>query len=165
MPKQSKTKSKSKSKTQTQTKHKTQPEALSITTKKWYWVMLAGVMITVFSIAGYMFGLELSNITILMLTIALLFGLMGYVRTTPSNLTTSKRATFLFVGASVIGFSIWAAFVLIAINTDLIDSVFANTFFIFPSLIMCLIVGAFIGELLGKNSRVQAFIFKPENTI
>jgi len=167
MPKQYKTKaqSKSNSKTQTKTKRKEQTKTPGITTKKWYWAILAGVILPIFSIAGYMMKLSLSNIAILMLTIISLLGLIGYVRTTPSNLPTSKRATFLFVGASVIGFSIWAAIVLIATNTDLIESLFVDTFLVIPSLIICLIVGAFIGELLGKNRRVQNFIFKPENII
>jgi hypothetical protein len=165
MPKQSKAKTQSKTKVSTKTKRNAQPETSGITTKKWYWVMLAGVMVPVFSIAGYMMNLVLSDIIILMCTIALLIGLMGYVRTSSSNLSVSKRLTFLFVGASVIGFGIWAAIVLIAINTGLIESIFVNQFFIIPSIIICLIAGAFIGELMGKNSRIQQFFFKPENTL
>jgi hypothetical protein len=160
-----KTKVQSKTKSQTKTKNKAQPETPSITTKKWYWIMLAGVMVTVFSIIGFMMELKIPEIAILMLTIALLIGLIGYVRITPSNLPVSKRATFLFVGASIIGFSIWAAIVLIATKKGLIESIFVDTFYIIPSLIICLIIGAFIGELLGKISRIQVFFFKPENTI
>jgi hypothetical protein len=165
MPKQSKTKVQSKTKSQTKIKSKAQPVTPGITTKKWYWVMLAGVMVTVFSIIGSTMGLKLPEIAILMLTIALLIGLMGYVKITPSNLSVSKRATFLFIGASFIGFSIWVAIVLIATNAGFIESIFVDTFFVIPSLIICLIIGAFIGELLGKNSRIQTFLFKPENTI
>ena len=162
MPKQ--TKINAKTKTKTQTKRKTQPETPGITTKKWYWIMLTGVMVTVFSIAGYIMKLDVSQIAFLMLTITLLIGLMGYIGTTSSNLSKSKRATFLFVGASVIGFSIWAAISLVLITTGLIENIFADSFFIIPSLIMCLTIGAFIGELMGKNSRIQTLFFKPQVT-
>lgn len=163
MPKQSKTKAKPK--TQTKTKQKTPPKTTEITTKKWYWIMLTGVMVTFFSIIGYMMNLGISNIVALMLTITFLIGLMGYVKTTPSNLSMSKRATFLFVGASVIGFSIWAAIVLVTMYAGLIERLLPEPFLILPSLIICLILGAFIGEMMGKNKRVQTLFFKPEETI
>ncbi|MCL2642714.1 MAG: hypothetical protein FWD52_04305 [Candidatus Bathyarchaeota archaeon] len=158
MPKQSKSKSKAQT---TKTKNKVQPEPLGITTSKWYWVMLTGVMVTVFSVVGYIMNLGIANTAVLLLTITLLIGLIGYVRITPSNLPVSKRATFLFIGASVIGFGAWAAIVLVATNAGFIESIFVDPFFIIPSVILCMIIGAFIGELLSKNSRIQALLFKP----
>jgi hypothetical protein len=44
-----------------------------------------------------------------------------------------------------------------------IENMFVENFFIIPSFIMCLTIGAFIGELLGKNSKIQAFFFKPKD--
>jgi len=163
MPKQSisKTKTKAKSKTTSKTKRKMQPETPGITTKKWYWIMLTTVIVVVFSVASYLMGLSLSNIVVLMFTLVFLCSLMGYVGTTPSVLSKSKRATFLFVGASVIGFSIWAVIMLVSMAAGLIENMFSDSFLIIPSLILCLIAGSFIGELLGKNKRVQAFFFKP----
>ena len=160
MPKQSKTKAKPKAKLNA--KRNPRPEAPGITTKKSYWVILTVVMAVAVSVAGYMVQLVLEQIAFLIVNVALLIALIGYVRVTPSTLTKSKRATFLFVGASVIGFSIWAAIVLVLIYTGLITNIFADQFFVFPSLVMCLTGGAFIGELLGRNSRVQSFFFKPE---
>ncbi|MCL2172990.1 MAG: hypothetical protein LBH62_04610 [Nitrososphaerota archaeon] len=162
MPK-SKPKAQSKVKSQIKTKQKTPLSTPGITTKKWYWVMLTVVMVAVFSVVGYISNLDLIEIAVLMFVIAILIGLIGYVRITPSNLPATKRATFLFVGASVIGFGIWAAIMLVAINTELIASIFSNPFFVIPSFIIFLIVGAFIGELLGKNRRVQALLFKTES--
>jgi len=163
MPKSSKTKAKTKA--QLKAKRKAQPEAPGITTKKSYWIMLTVVMVAVFSVVGYMIELSLSNIAVLMITIALLIGLMGYVRTTSSSLSKSKRATFLFVGASIIGFSIWAAIMLTLRAVELTESVFADSFLLIPSFIICLTAGAFIGELLGKNKRAQVFFFKPEDAL
>ncbi len=160
MPKQSKTKAKTKANLK---KREATPEAPGITTKKSYWVMVAMVMAIAFSLAGYMIGFSLGNIAVLMVTIVLLIGLMGYIRVTSSSLSKSKRATFLFVGASIIGFGIWAAIMLILMGTGLLEVIFVDPFFIFPTLIICLTMGAFIGELLGRNSRVRAFFFKPED--
>jgi uncharacterized membrane protein len=106
------------------------------------------------------------DLAVLMLSIILLIGLIGYVRLTPSNLSKSKRGTFLFIGVSIIGFSIWAIIMLILMNTGTIETIFdGNAFYILPSLIICLTVGAFIGELMGKNSRIQQFFFKPKNDL
>jgi len=162
MPKQSISKTKAKAKTQSKTKRKVQPETPGITTKKWYWVMLTIVMVAVFSVAGSIMGLTLPNIVVLMITIVFLCGLMGYVGTTPSVLPKSKRATFLFVGASIIGFGIWAVIMLISMGAGLIENI-VDSFFIIPSLILCLIAGSFIGELMGRNKRIQTFFFKPED--
>jgi len=162
MPKQSTiSKSKSKAKAKSSSKRKVQPETPGITTQKWYWIMLTIVMVAVFSVASYLMGLNLSNIVVLMFTIVFLCSLMGYVGVTPSVLSKSKRATFLFAGASVIGFSIWAVIMLISMAVGLIDNLFSDSFLIIPSLILCLIAGSFIGEFLGKNKRVQTFFFKP----
>jgi hypothetical protein len=165
MPKQSKTKVQSKAKPQTKTKQKPQPETPGLTTNKWYWVMLTVVMVTVFSIAGYMMKLSLEYIAVLMVAIALLIGLIGYVRITPSNVSTSKRATFLFIGASVIGFGSWAIIIFVALTTGFIEDLNVESFYVLPSFIISMIIGAFIGELLGKNSRVQTFFFKAAGAI
>ena len=160
MPKPSKTKAKTK--TQLKAKRTAQPETLGITTKKSYWIMLSIVMITVFSVVGYMMQLEIVEIAVLMIPIILIISLIGYVRITPSNLSKSKRGTFLFVGASVIGFSIWAIPAFILMTTGILDSMIENLFYVIPSLFICLIIGAFIGEFMGKNSRIQKFFFKPK---
>ena len=160
MPKQSKTKAKTKS--QLKAKRTPQPESPGITTKKSYWVILTVVMAVTVFVAGFMVQLALEQIIFLTLSVVPLIGLIGYVRVTSSTLSWSKRATFLFVGASVIGFSIWAAIVIALSFAGLIATIFADQFFLFPSLVICLTVGAFIGEMLGQIPRVQRFFFKPE---
>jgi hypothetical protein len=163
MPKQSKTKAKQK------TTVNTAPEAPGITTKKSYWVMLTLLMVVAVSIAGLMINLPIIDVAVLSVTVLLMIGLMGYVRVTPSSLTKSKRATFLFFGGSVIGFGIWAAIVLVLNFTgamlQIANAFNGDQFFVIPSLIMLLTVGAFIGELLGRNSKVQKLFFKPEDAL
>jgi cation transport ATPase len=163
MPKPSKTNAKTK--TQLKAKRKTQPEAPGITTKKSYWVMLSVVMVAIFSIAGYIMKLEPVYIAVLMVAIVFLIGFIGYVRITPSDLSKSKRGTFLFIGASIIGFSIWAVPMYLLFISKVLGDLDFDLFFVVPSLIMCLILGAFIGELMGKNSRVQKLFFKPTDVV
>jgi uncharacterized membrane protein len=164
MPKSSKTKVKSKN--QLKAKRAAKPETPGITTKKSYWVMLSVFIVIIFSIAGYLLEFAIADIAVLMISIVFLISLIGYVRITPSNLSKSKRGTFLFVGASIIGFSIWAIIMLILMNTGTMATVFDNkTFYIFPSLVICLTAGAFIGELMGKNSRIQKLFFKPTDNL
>jgi uncharacterized membrane protein len=161
MPKQFKTKAKSKA--NLKAKSKNEPQTPGFTSSKSYWVMLSAVMAVAVSVAGFMINLAAGEVAALTVTIVLLIGLMGHVRITPSNLSISKRATFLFVGASIIGFGVWGAIMYVLMATGLLTTVITDYFMIIPSLIICLIIGAFIGELLGRNSRVQGFFFKPEN--
>jgi hypothetical protein len=160
MPKQSKNKSKAKAKLKT--KIEAQPETASFTMKKSYWIMLSLVTAVAVSIAGFMFDLSPLGIAVLLVPIVLSIGLVGYLRITPSSLVKTRRATFLFVGASFIGFGIWAAVILVLMYTGLLESIFVDTFFIIPSLITFLFIGAFIGELLGRNKRVEGFFFKED---
>jgi len=161
MPKQSKTKAKTKA--QSKTKRNAKPEAPGITTKKSYWVMLTVVMAVAVAVAGFIVKLSAEQIAFLTVTIAMAIALIGYVRLTPSTLSVSKRATFLFFGAAVIGFGVWTAIILSLYATGSIENIFSDQFFVFPSLIISLAGGAFIGELLGRNIRVQSFFFKQED--
>jgi uncharacterized membrane protein len=158
MSKSPKTRPKPKLKTQ----RKTQPEPVSITTKKSYWIALTLIIIVAASVYAYTMNIALLNIAILMVAIVVLIGFIGYIRVTPSSMPTTRRASFIFVGASVIGFSIWAAIVLVSNATGFmlqIVSSLGDQFFIVPSLVICLTVGAFIGDLIGKNNKVQAYLF------
>jgi hypothetical protein len=167
MPNQSKTKAKTKAKQKTTAKPA--PEVPGITTKKSYWVMLTLIVAVAVSIAGLIINLPVIDVAILTLTVVLMIGLLGYVRVTPSSLSKSKRATFLFFGGSVIGFGIWAAIVLVlnftGVMLQIANALNGDQFFVIPSFIIMLTVGAFIGELLGRNSRVQKFFFKPEDAL
>jgi hypothetical protein len=151
MPKPSKTRPKQKAKSR-----KAEPETPSFTAKKSYWVTLLAVFTVVSAVFGMALGLGLLQTTFLALMVATLIGFVGYVRVSPSTLGFSKRATFIFVGASVIGFGTWAAAALafmpqiVALNND---------FFTISSLVICLTVGGFIGELLGRNRKVQERLF------
>lgn len=153
---------KKKPKQKIKSKCSVEPEVPNITTKKAYWVVLAGVLAVASATLAVLMGLDTVRTAILVVTILVPIGVYGYIRVTPSNLSLSKRLTFLFIGASVIGFSIWAAIVLIGGTyglTAMLMGALGSQFFITTSLVICLSTGIFMGELIGKNKSVQQHIF------
>ena len=141
-----------------------EPEAPSITTKKSYWVMLA-VVLAVASVGfGLIMGLDALRIAILAAAVVVPIGTIGYIKISPSKLPLSKRATLLFIGVSVIGFSIWAAIVLVGGRYGLVETMtttLGSQFFIVTSLSICFSVGALLGELIGRIKAVQLRLFNP----
>lgn len=164
MPKPSKIKRKSKVKPKAKQKSKA-IEAPGITTSKTYWMALVGIMVVFVSVLGVVSGLGLAQIAALDVTIAVVIAFLGYLRVTPSTLSLSKRATFNFAGASIIGFGIWAVLTLYGNSSgtllQLVQALGSEQFFIVTSLITCLSLGAFAGELIGQNRAVQERLFPP----
>ena len=110
--------------------------------------------------------LSLGKELLLLGTIFSVMGLAFYIGF-KSTEGYSKRATFFFVGASIVGFCIWAAMVL-SFNatgvTSQISSSIGVDFFAITSLIICLVFGAFIGDLLGKNREaLDSFYYRLRN--
>ncbi len=138
---------------QKKTKYKDQPKPISILKSKFYWIALT-LIILVFTIAyGYLIGISLERETLLIGTILAVIGFSFHIAFR-SNSNYNKRVIFIFAGASIIGFIIWAAIVL-SFNatgiTSQITSSIGIDFFAITSLIICLISGAIIGDLIGKN--------------
>lgn len=150
---------KSRPKQKVKPKRKVEPEVPGITTKKSYWLMLLAVLVVFSVVFGGVLGFGLVKSALLAATVAVLIGTVGVIRVSKSSLSFGKRATFVFVGASVIGFSIWAAFALAFM--PLLAAV-GNEFFVFTSLAICLGAGALMGELLGRCRAVQERLF-PQN--
>src|SRR3972149_3809800 len=86
-------------------KRKAEPEPASITTKKSYWLTLMLLLVVVTVVFAFMMNLNLPKTALLIAAIVVLIGFVGYIQVTPSSLSLSKRATLVFVGASIIGFS------------------------------------------------------------
>ncbi|MGD0995768.1 MAG: hypothetical protein ABR909_09645 [Candidatus Bathyarchaeia archaeon] len=133
---------------------KTQSKPVSITTRKSYWISLTLFTIVFASVFGYFVNMSLERIVMMLVTVLLLIGFAFHIRFKPSTATVNKRALFIFVGASVIGFSIWAVMVL-SLNATELQTQIANTigddFFAITSLMICLILGAFIGDWIGEK--------------
>jgi hypothetical protein len=137
-------------------KPKAQPETVSILKNKYYWLTLTAIILA-FAIAfGYAMKISLGNELLMLGAVFSVLGFVFYVGF-KSPKSYDKRITFVFVGASIIGFSIWAAIVL-AFNatgvTSQISSSIGVDLFAVTSLIICLVLGAFIGDLIGKKVKL-----------
>jgi hypothetical protein len=147
-----------KQKQKTKKKAKAVPETPGITTKKSYWVFLSVLFAVVSVVFGVTMNLSIGQIAFLTVTIVVLIAVIGFIRTTPSNLSLSKRATFIFAGASIIGFIIWAAITLSGAMTPIAQAN-GEDFIAVTSFTLCLTVGAFIGEMLGRSKIIQERLF------
>jgi cation transport ATPase len=152
MPKTPKTQPKKQLKTKA--KQKVQPKPVSITSRKSYWIALTLTMVVFGIFSGYTNKMAAGAIGLLIGSVLTLIGFAFYLNFYPSTLKVTQRALYLFVGASIIGFSIWAVIVLLLNATSLMPHIVTdvgNSFFAITTLIICLISGAFIGDLIGKN--------------
>lgn len=156
MPQPAKTRPKQKNKPKL--KPKAQVQAPSITTKKEYWIVLTAVLAVVTAVFGVTAGFSLVRTALLIVTVVVVIGFVGLIRTGKSDLSLSKRATFIFAGASVIGFAIWAALTLSGVVTPIAVEV-GEEFYAVNSLVTCLTGGAWIGELLGRSRWIQSRLF------
>jgi hypothetical protein len=132
---------------------KEQPKPFNLFKSKYYWLTITAVII-VFAVAiGFMNQISLGGELLILGSILSVVAFAFYVGfLSPEGY--SKRATFIFVGASILGFGIWAIMVLsfnAAGVTAQISNAVGNALFAITSLIIFLMLGAFIGDLLGKN--------------
>jgi hypothetical protein len=140
------------------TKPKAQPEKVSILKSKYYWVTLTMIILVFTIVLGYLMQISLLTELLMLGTIFSVIGFAFYMGFKSSQ-SYNKRATFIFVGASIIGFGIWAVMVLSFNATGLtaqVSSSIGVDFFAITSLIICLVLGAFIGDLIGKNRETVA---------
>ena len=132
---------------------KDQPKPVNLLKSKYYWITMT-TAILVFAVAvGLLMQISLGKELLILGSILAILGLTFYVGFKSSE-GYNKRATFFFVGASIVGFSIWAVMVLSFMTTGVM-SLISNTvgidLFAITSLIICLVLGALIGDLIGKN--------------
>ena len=140
---------------------KNQPKAQpkpSLMKSKYYWITLT-LTILVFTIAyGYLTQISVGKELLILGSIFSVMGFAFYIGFKASA-GYNKRATFLFVGASIVGFSIWAVMVLSLNATGFLSQIsnsIGTDFFAITSLIICLTLGAFIGDVMGKNRSALA---------
>lgn len=138
---------------------KTQQKPSSILRHKFYWIMLTFVTIVFIFASGYLMDISLAKEAMILGTILSLIIFAFYLGFKPSP-NYDKRATFIFVGASILGFSIWAA-TMLSLNTagvilQMASSIGVNLF-VATSLMICLVFGAFIGDVIGKRRESISF--------
>lgn len=162
-------KPKTKPKTYPKNKRKVEPEHVNITSRKSYWIFLTLVMVIFGSVYGLYMKIAVAAIAILLSSVLSILAFAFYLKFNASTLTNRIRAAFIFAGASIVGFSIWAATLLslsaAGLNTQ-IDTAMGYEFFAVTTQIICVITGAFIGELIGKNKEsIQRSLRRIGNTI
>ena len=146
-------------------KKKTQkapPKQVSIMSSKYYWITLTLMMVAFGSVIGYTAKVAVAAIVLLLASVLYIIAFAYYINFKPSLLKASRRALFIFVGVAIIGFSMWAAMVLLLDATGFWQQISASIgygFFGVTSLIICLVSGAFVGDFMGrKEERISAFL-------
>lgn len=135
-------------------KNKAEPKTVSITSSKTYWLMLTLMMVVFGSVYSYIMKVAVAGIGLLLASVLFIIGFAYYLKFKPSPLKNSSRATFLFGGACIPGFGIWVAVILLSDVTGLwaqLAGSVGDYFFAITTLIICMISGAFIGDLIGFN--------------
>jgi len=141
---------------------KTPPKQVSIMSSKYYWITLTLMIVLFGSVYGYMMKLAMAATALLLASVLYIIAFAYYINFKPSFLKASRRATYIYVGAAVIGFCMWAAIVLLLDATGFwlqISRSIGYNFFGVTSLIICLVSGAFLGDLIGNNKeRISTFL-------
>ncbi len=132
---------------------KDQPKQINLLKSKYYWVTVTAAILVFAVVVGFSVQISLGKELLILGSILSILGLAFYVGFKSSE-GYDKRATFFFVGASIVGFGIWAVMVLSFMATGVISLISSSVgvdLFAITSLIICLILGALIGDLIGKN--------------
>ena len=163
MPRPPKTKPKNFPKTQPKkAKPKVEPKPVSITTSKFYWISLTTVIVIAVLGYGFLTGVAIQKIALIILTLLSVISLAWYIRVKPSTMTTKLRVTYMFMGAAVIGFCIWAVTVVVLGATGLgvqVSNSLGDRLFIVASQVIFFVIGAFIGDWVGINRNVIVSFF------
>jgi DNA-binding transcriptional ArsR family regulator len=119
------------------------------------WLVFAVATVTLSILTGYFLKIPLERQVITLTILLLSFGFAFYIRIKPSR--SGNRAFYISIGALGIGFVLWfliASLVLFSgLRWQIVDATgnFGDNFTVFTTLIICWIVGGFIGDLIGKS--------------
>jgi DNA-binding transcriptional ArsR family regulator len=119
------------------------------------WLVFAVATVTLSILTGYFLKIPLERQVITLTILLLSFGFAFYIRIKPSK--SGNRAFYISIGALGIGFVLWfliTSLVLFSgLRWQIVDATgnFGDNFTVFTTLIICWIVGGFIGDLIGKS--------------
>lgn len=119
------------------------------------WIVFTIASIIIALITGIFSNIPLEN-TLTVITIILIANGFGiYIRLKPSK--SGNRAFFIFVGASILGFLLWAMVIMLMNSTGISVSITRHSgqigsyFAWIASIIICWIIGGFIGDVIGRR--------------
>ncbi len=158
MPKKSKNQAKPYSKSDRKSKAKSkkskvQANPVNILKSKYYWIFLTIAVFVFAVVLGLLMQMALGKVVMMLSSILAVTGFAFYLGYKSSE-GYEKRTTFIFAGASIVGFCIWATLVfflsIIGVMFE-IENFIGVDFFAITILIICLIAGAFVGDVIGKK--------------
>jgi lysylphosphatidylglycerol synthetase-like protein (DUF2156 family) len=120
-----------------------------------YWLVMLVVLVV--SLLSYSF---FSNMSLERILIALFIGILGFffVFMYNNKPKSVNRWIFTFLGMCIIGFALWAIVMFFVNSTGIrmtIASTMGDGFFALASLILCWILGGFIGGLIGEKMQYR----------
>ncbi len=119
------------------------------------WVILFTAVIAATILNGYFGYISLQRTTLILAIEILSFGFAFYIRIKPSH--TGNRAFFIALGALCLGFILWFIVTSLILFSGLRWQILSaagnvgDNFVVLATLIICWIVGGFIGECIGKK--------------
>ena len=123
-----------------------------ITSRSSYWILLTISSIVVISASAYFLNLSAERAVIVLVTVMLGIAFAFYLRVRPS--IAVNRVLFIFIGSTVLGGIMWAMIMLLSNATGfrwVVADLIGDSFFALFTLIICWILGGFIGDLIGKS--------------
>jgi hypothetical protein len=119
------------------------------------WIIFTIATVLIVFLNGYFLNIGLDRTLAIVAIVLLITGFAFYIRIKPS--ASGNRVFFVFVGATVLGSVFWVLIALFMKETGLrmqllnSSGTFGDNFFALASLIICWVIGGFIGDLIGKS--------------
>jgi DNA-binding transcriptional ArsR family regulator len=119
------------------------------------WIILFTATVAITLVNDYFLKISLERASMILAIILLSFGFAFYIRIRPSH--AGNRAFFVAVGALGLGFVFWFLITSLVLFSGLRWQIVSSTgnigddFTVFATLIICWIVGGFVGDLIGKR--------------
>lgn len=132
---------------------KVQSEPFRLLKSKYYWAILTAVVLIAVVVVGVSMQVPLGNELLMLGSVGSVLAFAFYLGF-KSSTSYNKRTTFFFVGASVVGFILWVGMILLFNAVGVIGQIavsIGEDFFAVTTLTIFLVLGAFIGDLIGKN--------------
>ena len=119
------------------------------------WIILTAASVILLILNGYFLSIPVERTSLALAILLLASAAAFYIRIRPS--TSGNRVFFVAVGAGCLGFLLWFAVSLIILHTGMrwtilkVTGDLGNDLFALASLIICWVIGGYIGDWLGKR--------------
>ena len=140
------------------------PEKESLNKRRWkiYWIVGAINLTMIVLIAGYLLNLPLHRIVIVIIAAQVLSAFTYYIRIKP---IVTGRLFYVVVGVGGLGGFFWFLLQLFMMQTGLrlqlinLTGYFGDDLFAFISLLVLWVLGAFVGDWIGKKRNYKIHLY------